>query len=352
MFAVEDEYQILLPADAPSLLWIRVGDRCFYDDENGVLRSETDMHRVTVPMDVLDAAGEYTVCERQIPHRKPYNSKPGPIEETTYRFCPVPRTGEIRAYMIADTHDRVKEAIRAVKAFGKVDFVIFNGDIADDNDDHAGLMRIFEIADGVAGGEIPLLFARGNHDTRGRFAEKLTQYTPNAGGRSYYWFRLGRVRGLVLDCGEDKVDEHPEYGGTICCHDFRLRETAFLERLGETDVFAGEKDGERIVIAHHPFTHVVKPPFDIEQPLYRRWASLLSEIVHPDVLLTGHLHNMWICMPGGKKDDLGQPCPVVTGSKVGRGYFAGTGVTFREDGVYISFTDSDGKLLGEHLLPK
>ena len=33
-------------------------------------------------------------------------------------------------------------------------------------------------------------------------------------------FRLGNLWGILLDCGEDKNDDRPEYGGTICCHAF------------------------------------------------------------------------------------------------------------------------------------
>ena len=92
VFAVGETYQILVPVITPSLMWVRVGDRCFYDHAAGVLRSKCRVHRMTVPMDILDKAGEYTVCERLIPHRKAYGSKPKPVVETTFRFYPVPQT--------------------------------------------------------------------------------------------------------------------------------------------------------------------------------------------------------------------------------------------------------------------
>ncbi len=352
VFAVEDTYQIMLPAAVSSLMWVRVGDRCFYDDVNGILRSSTDMHRVSVPMALLDEARAYTICERRIRKRKPYFSEPLPAVETTYAFRPVPATGEIRAYMIADTHDRVAETIRAVKTFGKADFLLFNGDIANHNDDMERVLRVFEIAGEIAGGEIPMVFARGNHDTRGRFAERYTDYTPHAEGRSYYWFRLGRIWGLVLDCGEDKDDSHPEYGGTVCCHDFRLRETAYLERLIRQEIYEQPDVDTRIVVVHDPFTYRDNPPFDIEEEIYTRWARLLEAHVHPDVILAGHLHQLAVSMPGSALDHRGQPCPVVVGSKVGKGYFAGTGVSFREDGVQIAFTDSDGACIEERFIPK
>lgn len=50
-------------------------------------------------------------------------------------------------------------------------------------------------------------------------------------GDSYYTFRLGKIWGMALDCGEDKMDKDPEYGSTICCHAFRQQETAFIRQV-------------------------------------------------------------------------------------------------------------------------
>ena len=62
VFAVGREYQIMVPVSRPTLFWVEVGGACFYDDSNGILRSNVTTHRVSVPMAALDAAGGYTVC--------------------------------------------------------------------------------------------------------------------------------------------------------------------------------------------------------------------------------------------------------------------------------------------------
>ena len=64
--AVGKNYQILIPVRMPAVLWVRVGETDYYDESNGILRSDTDLHRVTVPMSELDAAGAYTVCWREV----------------------------------------------------------------------------------------------------------------------------------------------------------------------------------------------------------------------------------------------------------------------------------------------
>lgn len=339
VFAVSDTYQILVPVSAPSLMWVRVGERCYYDHANGVLRSKCKVHHMTVPAAALDEARAYTICERRILHRKAYGSKPDPVVETTFPFCPVPQENP-RAYMIADAHSRVAEPVRAAKSFGDFDFLIFNGDVPDNVDLMRHIKTVYRINDALTGGSKPLLFTRGNHELRGRYAEDYAEYVPSDNGKFYYSFRLGSVSGVLLDCGEDKPDDHPEYGGTICCSHFRHAQTDFLTSCSpDTDAQT------RLVIVHSPFTTQFEPPFNIEEELYARWAQLLPEHVRPDVMLCGHMHRMGIYPKGCAFDHLGQPCTVVVGGRPANGCYAGAGFTFRKDAIDVVFNDSDGKTL-------
>ena len=351
VFAVENEYQILVPVESSSLMWVRVGDRCFYDDSNGVLRSETDVHRMCVPMPLLDEAGKYTICERQLPHRLAYFSDPEPVVETEYPFYPVPKTGA-RAYLMSDAHCRTAEPIRAANAFGDVDFLLFNGDMPENSDHTEHFYTVFEIADALVCGTKPIVFARGNHDLRGIFAERYIDYTPNANGRFYYTFRLGSIWGIVLDCGEDKIDEQEEYGGTICCHAFREAETVFLERVIAEKAYLADGVTTRVVLAHMPFTYRQRPPFDIEQALYTHWADLLRAHIKPNVMLCGHMHTLGVHEPGDASDCLGHPCTVVVAGKPGDGWFAGAGLEFDDEQITVRFTDSDGKVSPMQSIPK
>ncbi len=45
--AVGKNYQILIPVRMPEVLWVRVGETDYYDESNGILHSDTDLHRVT-----------------------------------------------------------------------------------------------------------------------------------------------------------------------------------------------------------------------------------------------------------------------------------------------------------------
>ena len=53
VFAVGKEYQIMIPVTTATLAWVQVGKECFYDDSNGILRSDTNIHKICVPIRCL-----------------------------------------------------------------------------------------------------------------------------------------------------------------------------------------------------------------------------------------------------------------------------------------------------------
>lgn len=343
VFAVGNTYQIMVPVVNQSLMFVKVGDKCYYDESNGIMRSLTPVHRMTVPMAELDAAGKYTICEREIIDRKPYRPDIAEVVETEFEFFPV-KSLPARAYHIADAHNLVAEPVKAAKAFGDIDFLILNGDIPNHSGEIANIDTIYDIAARITKGTKPIVFSRGNHDMRGLYAEQLAEYTPNSFGNSYYTFRLGSLWGIVLDCGEDKDDSNIEYGGTVCCHQFRERQTEFIKAViaDAENEYLAEGITHRMVVVHNPFTRILPKPFNIERNIYSYWTTLLKNCIKPDIMIAGHIHQWEIYEVGGKYDDLGQPCPVVTGSKLKKNYYAGAGFTFSNNRISVNFTDSEG----------
>ena len=63
VYAVRGNYQIIVPVTRETLMWVEVGGKCFYDDVNGILRSNCTTHKMTVPMERLDAAGAYPATQ-------------------------------------------------------------------------------------------------------------------------------------------------------------------------------------------------------------------------------------------------------------------------------------------------
>lgn len=354
VFAVGKNYHIMVPVTCEMLMWVRVGDTCYYDEVNGVLRSDTEIHRMIVPMEELDREKKYTVCARKMIDRLPYFTQTEDLVEFQFDFRPV-GGDRIRAYHISDAHNLVDEPVRAAKAYGDIDFLIFNGDVPEQSDNIDSILTIYKIAEAVTGGNIPVVFSRGNHDMRGAFAEHFAEWTPCENGNSYYTVQLGDLWMLILDCGEDKPDDVDAYGHTICCHTFRRRETKYIESVIANAEKEYQKEGVRrkMVIVHNPFTQQLEPPFDLEIELYTDWAKLLREQIKPDVMLCGHLHKVAINEVGCEKDMRGQPCTVVIGSEHGSDrsdpdFIKGAGFCFAENDIEVTFTSCSGKEFGRY----
>ncbi len=356
VYAVKNTYVITVPVNEPCLMWVAVGDSEYYDDSNGILRSARLTHKMTVPMAELDAARSYTVRWRKMIERKPYRSEVGEIEEYTSVFRPIdPAKEKINIYNIADAHNRVEGPVNAGKYFERIgeplDLLLLNGDIPNHSGDVVYFEAIHKIAAGVTGGEIPVVFARGNHDTRGVCAELIADYTPTDNGVSYYTFRLGPIWGLVMDTAEDKPDDNVEYGHTICCEDFRRRETRWLKELCRADV-PEYSDGEikyKLVVVHNPFTERRQPPFNIEEDTFTYWATLLRECVKPHLMICGHVHKCYVTYPGGERDAFGQPCPIVAASRLSKddlSFFVGGAITLEGNTADVKFTDNNGNIVG------
>ena len=286
-----------------------------------------------------------------INERKPYFTDASEVLFYESSFRPVLKS-PTHIYHIADAHNAVEKPVAAGSFFGEeLDLLILNGDIPN----HSGKIEYFttihEIAARLTNGEIPVVFSRGNHDTRGIYAEQIADHTPTDNGRSYYTFRVGHVWGIVLDCGEDKPDDHAEYGHTICCEAFRRRETEYIRQVIENCKTEYEADGveNRLVVCHVPFAEKFDSPFDVEEETYTEWCRLLREHIRPQLMLCGHMHKAYITYPGGEKDDKGQSCPVVVASQINheKDLFWGGAITLGKDFCNVKFTDSNGDVTQE-----
>lgn len=351
VFAVENEYQIMMIAP-DTLVRIRVGDQFYSDHSNGVRPSVRPVHRFRIPMEKLDRAGKYTVFCRPLPKRLPYLNKikPEPEDSQSFTFLKVPEK-DIRIYHLADTHNRLDSPAKTALASGRIDLLILNGDIMDSADRRELLEYPCILAGKITGGTIPVICTRGNHELRGEYAEFLTDYLPNSGGRFYYTVRLGPVWALVLDGGEDKVDEYPSYGYTIDCARHRREVLEFMKEVMYRKKFEDAGIRCKLVICHVPFSLYIGKNAEDETErrrfmIYGEWCKVLRTALLPDLTLCGHVHQNRLMF--GRDP---YPFPVITGSMPGQGErFSGASIELKGDRAILKFTDQDGKTESETVI--
>jgi predicted phosphodiesterase len=189
--------------------------------------------------------------------------------------------------MINDIHgnNKLMESLLANTFPGKTDFVVFNGDMTNDLRSEEQLFGDFlDNAVKIFASETPMVYARGNHETRGSFAERFPRYFPTPTKQLYYLFRQGPVCLVVLDCGEDKPDSDIEYSGLAAFDNYRDKQALWLQNAVREDVFT--KAPFRVVIIH-------MPPFGGwhgEKHVEQKFVPILNK-AGIDLMLCGHLHH-------------------------------------------------------------
>jgi UDP-2,3-diacylglucosamine pyrophosphatase LpxH len=176
------------------------------------------------------------------------------------------------------------ETLLNVGDFKTSDFIIFNGDMVNDLRDEDQLFNDFmDTAVRLFAKEKPVYYARGNHETRGNFANAFPRYFKSPTGKLYYLLRYGPVCFIVLDCGEDKPDSDIEYSDIVAFNQYRETEKKWIEEAVKSKDFV---DAEyKVAILH-------MPPFGGwygEEDIAQKFIPVLNS-AKIDVMFCGHLH--------------------------------------------------------------
>ena len=77
----------------------------------------------------------------------------------------------------------------------------------------------------------PFEIVRGNHETRGNMSRHFMDYVPHKSGHIYNAYRWGDLEIVLLDSGEDKLDNHQEYYGMASFYSYREEMARWFEEL-------------------------------------------------------------------------------------------------------------------------
>jgi predicted phosphodiesterase len=202
--------------------------------------------------------------------------------------------------MVSDIHERAEELAGMIRseAWRDIDLAVFNGDMIDDfmRPDQVFTGFLDVAVEGFATG-MPFVFARGNHETRGRYARSTWDFLPLDGGRSFYSFDHGPVHFIVLDTGEDKEDSHEYYNGLVDFDRFLEEQAVWLDEDLRSE--AARKARFRVLISHIP-----------PRGSDAYWARRVQQYFEAPVLgagidlwLSGHTHRLSRIDPAPGEND-------------------------------------------------
>ena len=251
---------IMWETTIPTYSWVEYGtDTTHLNRErlivNGQAEFNESIHKIRLNDLIPGQTYYYRVCSQEIIQYKAYSKKFGKTAKSEFHSFTMPDTKaeSFTAIVFNDLHRRPYVFHPLLKQIENIDydFVVFNGDCIDDPASHEQATQFISIlTEGVHGERIPTIFIRGNHEIRNAYSIGLRKHFDYIGGKTYGAFNWGDTRIVMLDCGEDKSDDHREYSGLNNFAQLRNEQVTFLQEELSSKTF--KKADKRILIHHIP----------------------------------------------------------------------------------------------------
>lgn len=313
-----------------------------FSSRHGLIEAYTFRHAVRLTGLEAGTAYRYRAVSREIKQFKPYEVLFGStVVSDVFPFRTLDAQKKSFSFgVVTDVHEnsqRLDHLLEQLEWEG-IDLMFLNGDMIDYFEGENQLFQGFmDTCVQHFAHSIPLVYTRGNHETRGFLARSLLDYFPQTSGRFYTSFNHGPVHFIILDSGEDKPDDHPVYAGLVDFDRYRIAQKDWLVKDVASPAFRDAL--YRIVFIH-------QPPFSGEE---RHGISHITELWGPvlnkagiDLVLSGHFHRDRDLPPREGHNSF----PIVV---------QGTGTVIRVDvtgdELRITRTGQDGEVIGSRAFP-
>lgn len=305
-------------------------EKVLWDERSGVIRTDDTVHKVVVPKSELQG-NDYKVGSQYVGFKYGYAASKGKkVESKEYNFDGIPKEDDIKILCISDIHYMEKQMYDSLEYLTeKPDFIAYLGDVTSDlitKDQFADY--ILKDAHDLSGGEIPVVYTRGNHETRGEFASQMINYFAMDTNEFYYTFEFGPLSAIVLDSGEDKEDDHEEYSGLVDFANYREQQYNWIAGLQKSEF---ENSKYKIVFSHNP---------NLDNHFGKDWTAPLKAL-EMDLVVGGHYH---------KSDFIEGELPIFfDGGKIkaASGVWAASMMTLKDGKISMLTIDNSGNTLLE-----
>ena len=275
---------------------------------NGQVISNNYLHKIRLENLEPGIPYYYRICSREITLYQAYKKEFGETAVSDFYTFTLPseKTKDFTALVFNDLHKQngtLRQLFEQVKNI-PYDFVIFNGDCIDDPKDEDEAIRFLSAMNETVGAtHVPVFYLRGNHEIRNAFSIGLKDLFDYVGGKTYGAFSWGDTRFVMLDCGEDKPDDHWVYYNLNDFSGLRQEQVGFLKNEISGKAF---KKAKRHILLHHI---PIYGDTDNYNPCLELWSPILEKTPF-DVAINAHMHR-FSYLP--VKSPAGNKFPVVTG---------------------------------------
>ncbi|MGI6574161.1 MAG: endonuclease/exonuclease/phosphatase family protein [Fermentimonas sp.] len=308
-----DEMTVMWLTNVPARSWVEYGTdpgnlqraRSFIE---GVMVANNTIHRVHLTDLQPGTRYYYRVVSQEITRYSSYNKEFGDTVRSEIKSFTTwsDEMRDIRVIVYNDLHSNIQmfNKLHTLVEDKPYDLVIFNGDCFDDVEVEEDILsRLLAYTPRIRSDEVPSIFIRGNHETRGEYSLYLWNYLGRMEGRSYSAFSMGDTRFILLDCGEDKPDDHWVYYDMNDFTQHRINQAEFLEKELNSRPF--KRANRRFLIHHIPIFGVDPGRFS---PCSDLWIPILENAPF-DLSLNAHTHRFQVI----EKGEAGNNFPVVIG---------------------------------------
>lgn len=302
---------VIWETTVPSYCWVEYGTdttqlkraRMIVD---GQVVCNDKLHKIRIDSLQPGKRYYYRVCSQEILLYGAYKKVFGNTARSNFSEFTLPAadTESFTAIIFNDLHQHTNTFRALCKQIAglEYDFVVFNGDCVDDPVDHEQATTfISELTEGVHGDCIPVFFMRGNHEIRNAYSIGLREHFDYVGNKTYASFNWGDTRMVMLDCGEDKPDDHWVYYDLNDFTQLRNEQVGFLKKELSSKEF--KKAKKRILLHHIPLYGN-----DGKNLCADLWTKLLEKAPF-NISLNAHTHK-YAYHPKG---ELGNNYPVIIG---------------------------------------
>ncbi|MGE5359460.1 MAG: metallophosphoesterase [Bacteroidales bacterium] len=279
--------------------------------ENGLIPNDRTSHVIRLTGLLPARSYKYRVVSREfVGYEKQHIVKYGEtVASETLSFTTLdPRAGAFSFPLLSDIHENAARLERLLNTvdMGRTPFVVYDGDMVNDFMlPNQPFPAFVDTSVARFATHVPFIFVRGNHEVRGRYARRLSDYFPLQAGRAYYSFDSGAVHVIVLDSGEDKPDTHEYYNGLVDFERYRGEQARWL--ADDLRSSAARQARYRIVVSHippyesrQPATAGAAEGFAVEQ-VRKHWEPL-ANAGGVNLWLSGHTHRPGIVPPAAGRN--------------------------------------------------